>query len=115
MEPDWSQYEGHLALSEEDNEPELDFDWDDANMAHIGAHAVKPEEAVEVFFNDSIDYPEYVEEDEVRYDKLGRTDNDRVLLVVYTLRGDKIRVVTAFRPSDEDIVQFRRRFPHEPE
>lgn len=73
-----------------------DFDWDDANVDHIERHAVTPAEAEQVVTGAS--FPLYTEErgGEERHTELGETRNGRLLVVVWTWRGQKIRVVTAF-------------------
>lgn len=111
MLPDWEDYDAHPR--EPDDTAPLEFEWDAANVSHIAEHGVEPDEVVDVFYNDHIDYPAYEEGGETRYDVVGRTDNGRILLVVYTLRESAIRVVTAFRPNEADIRAFQRRFPRE--
>ena len=48
--------------------------------------------------NDPLDVGVEVVEGEERYLNLGATRQGRILLVVTTWRGDRIRVVTAFEP-----------------
>jgi hypothetical protein len=90
------------------NGPEIEFDWDEANIAHVARHCVLPEEAEQVIFNDPVDFGMEIVEGEERYLNLGETLRGRVLLVVTTWRGDRIRVVTSFEPIKR-IVQFYRR------
>jgi len=74
----------------------LDFDWDDANVAHVVRHQVVPREAEEAVLLDPVDLGSEVVDGEERYASLGATAKGRVLLVVTTWRNDRIRVVTAF-------------------
>jgi hypothetical protein len=37
------------------NGPEIDFDWDEANIGHMARHSVLPEEAEQVILNDPVD------------------------------------------------------------
>ncbi len=74
------------------------FDWDEANVGkNWEKHQVSPFECEEVFFNE----PLVVEPDtahsksEDRYYALGRTNDHRYLFVVFTIRKDKIRVISA--------------------
>ena|ERR1700721_1281580 len=71
------------------------FDWDQANTAHIARHSVKPEEAEQVVRNDPLDMNYEVIDGEERWTALGHTDNFRVLLLVWTVRRDALRIVTA--------------------
>lgn len=37
------------------NGPEIEFDWDEANIRHVARHSVLPEEAEQVILNDPVD------------------------------------------------------------
>ncbi len=84
---------------------EIEFDWDEANIGHVARHRVRPEEAEQVILNDPLDLGIEIIDGEERYLNLGATTQDRVLLVVTTRRGDRVRVVTAFDPIKR-IIQF---------
>ncbi|MGH8245330.1 MAG: BrnT family toxin [Gammaproteobacteria bacterium] len=72
------------------------FDWDLANISHFARHKVLPEEAEQALLNDPFDVFYEVINDEHRCTSIGHTNKLRVLLVVWTLRGDEVvRVVTA--------------------
>lgn len=75
------------------------FDWDDANILHLAEHDVTPEEAEEAFLISPMEMG-YDKSDlgEDRWSYLAETLAGRVLQVVITTRGEKIRVVTAFEP-----------------
>ena len=36
------------------NGPEIEFDWDEANIGHVARHSVLPEEAEQVILNDPV-------------------------------------------------------------
>ena len=36
------------------NGPEIEFDWDEANIEHVACHRVLPEEAEQVILNDPV-------------------------------------------------------------
>jgi uncharacterized DUF497 family protein len=72
------------------------FDWDDANILHLAEHDVEPEEAEEVILGDPLDLGSDVIDGEDRWSYIGETQTGRVLRVAITLRGKRIRVVTAF-------------------
>jgi uncharacterized DUF497 family protein len=80
------------------------FDWDDANRAHIARHRVTTEEAEQVIRNEPLDMASEVRDGEDRVTSLGRTNRGRFLVVVSTLRGARLRVVTAF-PSPAGLIQ----------
>lgn len=74
------------------------FDWDDGNREKNWVrHQVTANEAEEVFFN----LPLLLQDDpahsaaEVRFFVLGQTNTGRHLFISFTLRGDKVRVISA--------------------
>ena len=77
----------------------LNFDWDDVNVGHIAEHQVLPEEAEEVILGDPLDAGFDVVDGEERWSFLGETAEGRILRVVMTLRGERMRVITAFEPE----------------
>ena len=87
------------------NGPEIEFDWDEANMGHLARHSVLPEEAEQVILNNPVDLGLEIVERAERYLNLGATLRGRVLLVVTTWREDRVRVVTAFEPIKR-LIQF---------
>lgn len=89
-------------MAEADFSKHVGFDWDQANTEKIwGKHKVSPFECEQIFFNQ----PLIVAPDEAhsqiepRFYALGRTDGDRRLFLVFTVRRNLIRVVTA-RPMN---------------
>src|ERR1700690_1337188 len=81
------------------NGPEIEFDWDEANVGHLARHSILPEEAEQVILNHPVDLAMELVEGEERYLNLGATLQGRVLLVVTTWRDSRVRVVTAFEPT----------------
>ena len=74
----------------------LAFDWDSANMAHIARHGVAASEAEDVIRGGSVPIGAEERGDERRHAELGVTSSGRLLIVVWTWRKRRIRVVTAF-------------------
>lgn len=75
-----------------------DFDWDDGNLdKNWITHQVSNSECEEIFFN----LPLVLDDDrehsieEKRYYALGQTNLNRWLFIVFTLRNNKIRVISA--------------------
>lgn len=74
------------------------FDWDKGNITkNWERRKVNHVECEEVFFNTPFlvkaDDPHSSVED--RYYVLGKTDKDRLLFIVFTIRRNKIRVISA--------------------
>jgi uncharacterized protein len=74
--------------------PDWGFEWNSANRDHIARHKVSPEEAEQVIRNKPLDIDAETMAGEDRVTSIGRTNAGR-FLVVTTLRGARIRVVTA--------------------
>ena len=72
------------------------FDWDDANRAHISDHDVSTQEAEELVLNDPIDIARQDESGEEHFFQIGETRGGRILLMASTMRGELVRVVTAY-------------------
>ena len=78
----------------------MNFDWDDANRDHIAAHNVSTEEAEQVIQNNPIDLE--IQDDPAdifRHPQIGETNAGRILVVLSTLRGSNIRVISAWDAS----------------
>jgi uncharacterized DUF497 family protein len=76
----------------------LQFEWDEAKAKqNRRKHGVSFEEASTVFADAlalTIDDPLHSDEED-RFVTLGESDRRRVLVVVFTERGDKIRIISA--------------------
>ncbi len=72
------------------------FDWDQNNLKKLRSHRVKRAEVEEALSRDPILIYEQDAEGEARYVYYGETAHNRMLAVVMTERGDKIRVITAY-------------------
>ena len=87
------------------------FDWDEGNAEKNRIrHGVSRAECEQVFFN----RPWLVFEDrahsfeEDRYYALGSTDRGRLLFVVFTLRGELIRLISARDMTPRERRRFRQ-------
>lgn len=78
--------------------PEFDsFDWDDGNKDKNQKHDVQNRECEQLFFNAPLvilDDPKHSIAEE-RFAAFGTTDNGRRLVIIYTMRGSRIRVISA--------------------
>ncbi|MBW2035504.1 MAG: BrnT family toxin [Deltaproteobacteria bacterium] len=76
----------------------LGFQWDQGNVdKNLIRHKVENWECEQVFFNRPllvIDDPKH-STSEKRWAAFGKTDADRFLILVFTKRGDLIRVISA--------------------
>jgi uncharacterized DUF497 family protein len=72
----------------------LKFEWDDANRRHIALHGVTPEDCETAMYNPVATVPGRGGS-EWRQRTTGITGGRR-LDVIWTLRGERVRVVTAY-------------------
>ena len=76
----------------------LHFQWDKGNKdKNYAKHTVNVEECEEIFFDDNkkILKDSLHSGREVRYIIIGMTKERRLLFIVFTIRGDKIRIISA--------------------
>ena len=74
------------------------FDWDEGNvLKNWVKHRVTAAECEQIFFNRPLVVAEDVEHSQAegRFYALGQTDAGRLLLVVFTVRRNLIRVISA--------------------
>ena len=81
------------------------FDWDEGNITkNWEKHDVTHIECEEVFFNDPLvvikDEPHSITEP--RYYVLGKTNSQRFLFLVFAIRSNKIRVISARDMNKEE-------------
>ncbi|MEI8143502.1 MAG: BrnT family toxin [Candidatus Berkelbacteria bacterium] len=74
-----------------------EFDWDAGNIEkNLIKHKITNSESEEVFFNPNLVLPDdHHSTSEARYFLLGETETGRVIFIVFTIRGDKIRVISS--------------------
>ena len=72
------------------------FEWDDGNAAkNWSRHEVSQTEAEQAFLNRPVVVAGARPGAEARWFAFGRTDGDRLLTIVFTMRGPLLRVVSA--------------------
>lgn len=85
------------------------FDWDKGNLEHIEKHKVIYTECEEIFSN----LPLIINKDEShslnegRFRAFGQTNKNRFLIVIFTIRSNKIRVVSARDQKRRERNEFR--------
>lgn len=86
------------------------FDWDEYNKdKNRLKHKVTQIECEEVFINDPIYFKdEKHSQIEERYLAYGETTNNRILTIVFTLRNDKIRVISARDQSKKERLIYKK-------
>lgn len=86
------------------------FEWDEGNLTkNWEKHEVTEGECEQIFFNQPLivtrDKKHSVFED--RYYALGGTDAQRLLFIVFTIRKDKIRIISARDMTPAERKRYR--------
>jgi uncharacterized protein len=85
------------------------FEWDAHNVTHIARHGVQPSEAEAALAGNARTFRSVVSgTGEERWLSVGSTSRGRLLAVVWTIRGTRVRVVTAY-PADKRLQRFYER------
>jgi len=87
------------------------FDWDAWNVnKNWEKHRVSHLECEEVFFNEPliIQKNRTHSDQEIRYFALGRSNNGRLLFIVFTIRKDKIRVISVRDMTRRESIQYEQ-------
>lgn len=73
------------------------FEWDDGNLKHIKKHDVNYKECEELFSNKPflLSYDKIHSLAEDRFQALGQTNYGRLIFLVFTVRKNKVRVISA--------------------
>jgi hypothetical protein len=84
------------------------FEWDDGNSTkNWERHQVKQAEAEEVFFNRPVFLMDAKPaEREQRFNVLGRTNDDRLLSVIFTVRRGLARIISARPMSRKERIAY---------
>jgi len=89
----------------------IQFDWDEGNLHKSRLkHYVEPTECEEVFFNDPLlTSPDPAHSStESRFISLGQTNRNRKLLVAFTIRKQKIRIISARNQSKKERTLYEK-------
>jgi uncharacterized DUF497 family protein len=89
----------------------IQFEWDQGNKEkNWEKHQVYYREAEEVIFNKPLIFPDKKHSQvEHRFQALGITNNKRVLSVIFTIRKDKIRVISARDQNRKEKLRYAKK------
>lgn len=85
----------------------VEFEWDESNRRHIAEHRVRAEEAEGVILNNPADLERQNRNGEERILQVGETSAGRILVIVSTFSGRRIRVITAW-DANEKLARYWR-------
>jgi uncharacterized protein len=84
------------------------FEWDEGNRAHVAEHGLSSAQCEEAFADPHrVAVPAGEVRGEHRAAMIGRTEAGRLIVVIYTFRIDRIRVVTAYPADRSDARAYR--------
>jgi len=89
----------------------VEFEWDSYNLLKNWIkHHISQKESEEVFFNTPIDlYPDRIHsQSEKRNVAYGHTDNNKKLTIIFTLRAQKIRIISTRPMSHKERRQYEK-------
>ena len=87
------------------------FEWDKGNIEKNWVkHRVSKQEIEEVFGNEPllIDEDSEHSQKELRFQALGQTDDGRKLFLSLTIRGEKVRVISARNMNKKEEVTYEK-------
>lgn len=87
----------------------INFEWDEGNWDKNLKHKVYANEAEEIFFNEPIVLlpdKKHSTSEEARFHALGKTNKGRKLLIVFTIKEDKIRIISARDMDNKERLRY---------
>ena len=87
----------------------LGFEWDDGNeIKNWSSHHVSQIECESIFLNDPIvKFDREHSQEERRFMAIGKTDEERYLLVVFTVRRKMIRIISSRDTSKKEFEEYK--------
>ena len=89
------------------------FNWDKGNIDKSYAkHGITPNEAEEVFLDEDILLLEDIKhsEQEERFEAIGKIIKGDILFLAFTVRKDKIRIISARKANKKERRQYEQKF-----
>lgn len=89
----------------------VEFEWDRGNLDKTYIkHGIEPKQAEEIFvYEDAIVLPDVKHsQKEERQIIVGKTLDNRYLLVVFTMRRQKIRIISARKMHKEEVEKYEK-------
>lgn len=90
---------------------DLGFEWDETKaLANLHKHGVSFEDAQTVFgdLNSITIFDTPHTDDEDRFVTIGQTTNGQLVVVVYTQRGTRIRLISARKATSQERKQYEQ-------
>lgn len=88
------------------------FEWDKGNFdKSYDKHGTTPNEAEEVFIDENIWFQDDINhsQEEDRFTIIGKTSQEQILFVAFTVRGTKIRIISARRANIKERREYEEK------
>ena len=88
----------------------IEFEWDNGNVNKSRKHGIESSESEEAFF----DVNKIILKDvlhsgtERRYISIGKTKNNKLLFIVFTMRGKKTRIISARTLNKKEVHLYEK-------
>lgn len=89
----------------------IGFEWDEGNIGKNLKHNVTDKESEEPFTNKpfKINPDTKHSQNELRFQALGKTNNKRLLFLSFTLRNNKVRIISARDASKKERREYEEK------
>ena len=87
----------------------MEFEWDAANVKHLARHRITTEEVEQVFSSNPVIVDHQVIDEEDRWSSVGITQSLRALVIVFTVRGERVRPITGWEADKETQKDYFRK------
>lgn len=89
----------------------VEFEWDKGNIGKNKKHNVDDQEAEEIFLDKKrfIFKDKVHSHDEERFRILGKTRKGRLLFIVFTIRVNKIRIISAREINKKEVFLYEKK------
>ncbi|TSC88056.1 MAG: hypothetical protein G01um10147_287 [Microgenomates group bacterium Gr01-1014_7] len=89
----------------------LEFEWDKGNTGKNLKHNVEDKEAEETFLDEHrfIFKDKLHSQGEERFRIIGRTREGRLLFIVFTIRGEKVRIISARDINKKEVYLYEKK------
>jgi len=89
----------------------IEFEWDKGSIGKNKKHKVEDKESEEVFFDEHrfIFKDSIHSSNEERFRILGKTKKKRLLFIVFTKRGHKVRVISARDINKKEVYLYEEK------
>lgn len=90
----------------------LVFQWDSGNQEkNIQKHGIQNTQTEEAFFNPNIVIPDEGHgREEARYGLLGKTNGDKTVFVIFTIRNNAVRVISSRMANKKERKTYGQAF-----